>query len=139
MNKNLLIGLMFTAISILFGSIALTYNVGTLSEPGPGLFPFIVSALLAVVGVASIIDSRLEAHESADFKLKNISVITLSLVAFAVVSDYINMSVGIVVLVAIASIGATTYSITRVIKISIGLIAVAFAFKYLLGLNLPLF
>jgi hypothetical protein len=49
------------------------------------------------------------------------------------------MILGIVFLVFCSSFAGTSYSITRNLKISAGLIAVAFAFRHLLGLQLPLF
>lgn len=139
MKKNVLISILFIVIALGFGIPAMQYNVGTIGNPGPGLFPLGVSALLFIIGVISYIDSKLEDSDYVNFNLKNISIITVALVLFALATDYINMSVGIVTLVAVASLSATTYSYSRVIKISIGLIAIATAFKYLLGLNLPLF
>jgi hypothetical protein len=53
-------------------------------------------------------------------------------------SRYVNMLVGIVALVFCASYAGKTYSVSRNIKITLGLIAVAFIFRNLLGLNLPL-
>ena len=49
------------------------------------------------------------------------------------------MILGIVFLVFCSTFAGTSYSVVRNIKISIGLIAVAFAFKNLLGLQLPLY
>jgi hypothetical protein len=44
-----------------------------------------------------------------------------------------------VFMVFVASLAGTSYSWKRSLKISAGLIAVAFAFQKLLGLNLPLY
>lgn len=130
---------MFIAFALVFNFTSITYNIGTLDSPGPGLFPFIVSGLLLVVGIATVIKTRFVEKETVDFKIKNISIITLSLVGFALATQYINMIAGIVVLVAVSSLSANNASISRSIKIIVGLVAVACAFKYLLGLNLPLF
>ena len=56
---------------------------------------------------------------------------------FAVVSEYVNMLVAIVVLVMLSAL-STEFSWLRVAKLVAGLIAVAYVFKYLLGVNLPL-
>ena len=73
------------------------------------------------------------------YNVKNIAVVLLSLVGFAVISQYINMILAIVFLVFCSTFAGTSYSVVRNIKISLGLIAVAFAFKTLLGLSLPLY
>ena len=138
MNKNLLIGILFIIIALGFAIPATQYPIGGFGNPGPGLFPLMISVLLFINGVIALVDSKLQPSETVEIKFKNIAIITVALVCFALATDYINMSVGIVILVAISSFSADTYSIPRVIKISLGLIALAFAFKYLLGLNLPL-
>lgn len=139
MNKNLSIGILFIVIAVLFGVPAIQYNVGTFDNPGPGLFPIVTAILLGIIGIIAIIDSKLEGSELVHIEFKNIAIITIALIAFALTTQYINMSVGIVFLVTISSLSAATYSLIRVTKISVGLIIVASAFKYLLGLNIPLF
>lgn len=138
MNKNLVTGILFIVIALLFNFISTTYTVGTLDNPGAGLFPFIVSAMLLGIGIITVIRTWIVKRELFEFNFKNIIVVTSSLLGFALATSYINMIAGICVLVAVSSLGASTYSVSRIIKIIIGLVAVAFAFKYLLGLNLPL-
>ena len=70
---------------------------------------------------------------------KNISVILASLCGFALVSHFVNMTLGILAMVFIASIAAPSYSWRRNLKIAAGLLAIAFAFQKLLGFNLPLY
>ena len=98
-----------------------------------------VSSLLGVIGVISVVRSRFVPPVPLSYSIKNIAIIMLSLCGFAVVSGFINMIVGIVFLVFCSTLAGTSYSVVRNIKISLGLIAVAFAFRNLLGLNLPLF
>jgi hypothetical protein len=75
--------------------------------------------------------------------MKNIAIVLASLCGFAVVSAHINMIAGIVFMVFCAAFAGTSpakpYSVVRNIKVSAGLIAVAFAFVRLLGLQLPLY
>ena len=57
-----------------------------------------------------------------------------------IVSVMLGMIAGIVFMVFCASFaGTASYSVVRNLKISAGLIAVAFAFQKLLGFNLPLY
>ena len=138
-DRNLVRGLFLIAISLAFGLTSLRYPIGQFSRAGPGLFPLMVSSLLFLIGLATVVRSRFVERAHLNFNLKNIALILLSLCGFAVISLYLNMIVGIVFMVFCASMAGTSYSVMRNLKISAGLIAVAFAFQKLLGLNLPLY
>ena len=88
----------------------------------------------------TVVRSRFVERVQLEFKLKNIAIILASLCGFAVLSEYLNMIVGIVFMVFCASFaGTSSYSVMRNLKIAAGLIAVALAFQKLLGFNLPLY
>ena len=138
-DRNLVRGLFLIAISLAFGLTSLRYPIGQFSRAGPGLFPLMVSSLLFLIGLATVVRSRFVERAHLNFNLRNIALIVLSLCGLAVISLYLNMSAGIVFMVFCASMAGTSYSVMRNLKISAGLIAVAFAFQKLLGLNLPLY
>ncbi|MFZ3121737.1 MAG: tripartite tricarboxylate transporter TctB family protein [Variovorax sp.] len=138
-NRNFVRGVVIMAIALLFGGVALTYNVGTVAHSGPGLFPLMISGFLFVIGAITAGRSFFIERAPVDYNVKNIALILTSLVGFAVISEHINMILGIVFLVFCATFAGTSYSVVRNVKISLGLIAVAFAFKNFLGLSLPLY
>lgn len=139
-NRNFIRGLVLMAIALLFGLVSQqNYSIGQFSRSGPGLFPLMVSSILFLIGLLSVVRSHFVDPVPLDYSVKNIAIILLSLVGFTVISEYINMILGIVFLVFCSTFAGTSYSVVRNIKISAGLIAVAFAFKYLLGLSLPLY
>ena len=138
-NRNFIRGLVLMAIALLFGLLSLNYTIGQLSRSGPGMFPLIVSSILFLIGLLSVVRSHFFDPVHLDYSIKNIVLILLSLVGFTVISEYINMILGIIFLVFCSTFAGTSYSVVRNIKISAGLIAVAFAFKHLLGLSLPLY
>ena len=138
-NRNFVRGLFLMAIALLFGLVSRNYAIGQLSRSGPGLFPLMVSSLLFLVGLLSVVRSRFVDHVPLDYNVKNIAIILLSLCGFVLASQYLNMIAGIIFLVFCSTFAGTSYSVVRNLKISAGLIAIAFAFKNLLGLNLPLF
>ena len=127
------------AIALLFGLLAFNYKIGQLSRSGPGLFPLMVSSFLFCIGLITLIRSHFDAPVALSYNVKNITLVLLSLCGFVVASEYINMIVGIIFMVFCCTFAGTSYSVVRNIKISVGLIAVAFAFKNFLGLNLPLY
>ena len=127
------------AISLAFGLTSTNYNIGDFAKAGPGLFPAIMSALLFVIGVATVIRSRFVARVPLELHVKNIAVILGSLCGFALASMFVNMIAGIVVMVFCATLAGSSYSWKRNVKIAAGLVMMALVFQQLLGLNLPLY
>lgn len=138
-NRNFVRGLCLMAIALVFGGVSFNYTLGELSRSGPGLFPLMVSSFLFIIGVLTVVRSHFVDPVPLDYSVKNIAIILLSLVGFSVLSQYVNMILGIVFLVFCSTLAGTSYSVVRNIKISVGLVAVAFAFKQFLGLSLPLY
>jgi hypothetical protein len=127
------------AIALVFGLGSLNYNIGHFSRAGPGLFPLLVSCLVFLIGLISVVRSRFVEVVPLNYNLKNIALVMSGLCGFALISQHLNMILGIVFLVFCVSFAGTSYSVVRNFKISVGLIVIAFAFQKLLGLQLPLF
>jgi len=138
-NRNFVRGLCLMAIALVFGGVSFNYTLGELSRSGPGLFPLLVSSFLFVIGLLTVVRSHFVDPVPLDYSAKNIAIILVSLVGFSVISQFVNMILGIVFLVFCSTLAGTSYSLVRNVKISIGLVAVAFAFKQFLGLSLPLY
>ena len=138
-NRNFVRGLFLMAIAALFGTVATRYSIGQLSRSGPGLFPLGVSCMLGAIGLLTVVRSHFVQPVPLDYNVKNIALVLTGIAGLALISQYINMIVGITFLVFVVTYAGTSYSIVRNIKISIGLILVAFAFKQFLGLQLPLY
>lgn len=127
------------AIAMLFGLVSFNYKMGQLSRAGPGLFPLMVSSFLFLIGLIIAVRSYFVERVLMNYHVKNVAVVLLSLVGFALLSEYVNMILGIIFMVFCSTFAGTSYSVLRNIKVSSGLIATAFGFKYLLGLQLPLY
>lgn len=138
-SRNFVRGVVIMALALLFGIVALNYKLGTLGRSGAGMFPFMVSCALFVIGLITAGRSFFIERLPVDYDVKNIALVLASLVGFAVISEYLNMILGIVFLVFCSTFAGTSYSVFRNIKISVCLIAIAFAFKNFLGLSLPLY
>ena len=138
-DRNLVRGLFVLAIALTFGLVALGYPIGSFSRAGPGLFPLLVSCLLFVIGAITVVRSRFVERVPLNFNMKNIALVLASLAGFAVISEHLNMILGIVFMVFCAAFAGSTYSIVRNAKVAAVLIAIAFAFQKLLGVNLSLY
>jgi hypothetical protein len=139
-DRNLARGIFLVLIALLFGvTAAVNYPVGDFARAGPGLFPILVSCLLLLVGISTIVRSFFSDKAALTFSIRNIGLILGSLCAFAIISEFVNMTAGIIAMVFLSTLAGSNYSVVRNIKISVGLIAVAFVFARFLGLNLPLY
>ena len=138
-DRNLLRGLFLTGIALLFGIQSAQYKIGELTRAGPGMFPLLVSSLLLLVGLAMIVRSVFVARAPMHYSLRNMGIILASLVGFALVSQFLNMVAGILVLVFCAALASPPYSVMRNMQIAAVLIVVAFAFQRLFGLELNLY
>ena len=139
-DRNLARGIFLVAIALLFGiTAAINYPIGDFARAGPGLFPIMISCLLFLVGTATIVRAHFTERVPLTFSIRNIGLILGSLIAFALVSEFVNMTIGIIAMVFLAALAGSNYSVVRNIKISVGLVAIAFIFAKFLGLNLPLY
>jgi hypothetical protein len=57
MKKDTLTGLLFFSIGALFFLYSKTYDIGTLTDMGPGYFPTVVSFILLCLGIIMILKS----------------------------------------------------------------------------------
>ena len=137
-NRKVMRGLALIAIALFFGLQASQLQLGTLARAGAGLFPMMVSVAVGLIGLVMLVQARFEAAEPMGFDLKNIAIIMAALIGFVQIAQHLNVIAAIVYLVFVSGFAAADYSLARNLKISLALIAIAAAFHYLLGLNLPL-
>ena len=138
-NQNTGRGLLLAAVALTFLLQAPGLKIGSLSRPGPGLFPFMVASTLLIIGIVIVVRSRFIEAVPLDFRFRNIALIAASLVSFALVSEYVNMLAGIAVMATMASLASEDFSIPRTGVIIVALWLIAFAMKKTLGVQLPLY
>ncbi len=114
------------------------YGIGSFNRPGPGLFSALVGSLLLLIAGIIIVRSRLAEAPPLDLKLRNIGLVTASLLAFVAVTEYVNMIVAIATMVTIVSFATENFSWRRTAIIAASLCAVAIVMKMALGVQLPL-
>lgn len=138
-NQNVGRGLLLAAVALFFLLQAPSLTIGSLSRPGPGLFPLLVSSTLLIIAVVIVGRSFFIAAMPFDFQFRNLALIAASLVSFALVSEFVNMVAGIAVMATMASYASEDFSIPRTAVIVAALCAIAIAMKKLLGVQLPLY
>lgn len=138
-NRDLAKGLSLLAIALFFCLQARGYSLGTLGRAGPGMFPLVVSVLLFLVGLAIVVRTRLVSAGKLEFKARNIALVAAGLLSFVLLSEHVNMLVGLVVMVLVTSYAASDFKLSRALALSAVLASVALAMKLGLGLQLPLY
>ena len=138
-NQNTGRGLLLAAVAFFFLVQAPKLTIGSLSRPGPGLFPVMVASLLLLIAIVIVVRSRFIEAVPLDFRFRNIALIAASLVTFTLVSEFVNMLAGVAVMVTLASLASEDFSIPRTATIVGALCLIAFAMKRLLGVQRPLY
>ena len=137
MNNRNFVSLFLIVFALIFGGVATTYPLARSAAPAPACSRWSAAAS-PLIGLITVIRSRYVEPVPLSYSVKNIAIILASLCGFVLISHFLNMLLGIVFLVFCSTLAGTSYSVVRNVKISVGLIAVAFAFKHLLGLGLPI-
>ena len=138
-NQNIGRGLLLAAVALLFLVQAPKLTIGSLSRPGPGLFPVMVASLLLFIAIVIVVRSRFLEAVPLDFHFRNIALVAASLLCFALISEYVNMLAGIIVMATMVSFASDDFSIPRAATIAGALCLIAFAMKKFLGVQLPLY
>ena len=138
--KDFWAGLFFIAVAAGFMLLSRHYNMGNMHRMGPALFPTLVGALLAGLGL--IIAARSFAIDGPPVPRLHARPILISLVAislFGVVLAHFGLVAAVIVLVAVAALASNE---SKPLEVA-GLIALLIVFSvgvfaWLLGLPIPL-
>lgn len=97
-------GLLLTATGLFAVVYAQTYTFGTLSRMGPGYFPVVLGALLAVLGLLVAIPAWFRVGEGPKVKWKTFSIVIGSVVVFAATLKVLGLILCTALAVLIASL-----------------------------------
>jgi Tripartite tricarboxylate transporter TctB family len=138
--KDFWAGLVFAAIGTGFILIALQYRLGDMHRMGPAMFPTMVGALLAVLGM--VITARAFAFDGEPvpgFQARPIGVSFLAIVLFGVALQYLGLVAAVLVLVLVGAFAARdTRPLQNVALAAVMVLFSVAVFVWLLGLPLPL-
>jgi hypothetical protein len=138
--KDFWAGLTFVAIGGGFVLLAQQYRLGDMHRMGPAMFPTLVGALLAALGL--IMALRSFARDGApisDFHARPIVVSLLAIVLFGIALQWLGLVAAVTVLVLIGANAARDVRQLDNLALAAGMIVFSVAvFVWLLGLPLPL-
>lgn len=98
-------GLLFLIVGLLFSTWATSYTIGTASNMGPGYFPFMLGAILAILGVLNLLKSMAsrEVKVPAHIAWRPLVLILLANILFGVLLPSMGLVVAIFVLILVSS------------------------------------
>ncbi len=110
-NKDLLAGLMFIVIGVVFLVGAYNYQMGTAARMGPGYFPRILGAAMAALGVVVAAiglknQAQWAATEGIGWSWKPVIILTVAVVLFGFALPLAGMVIAIALLTVISGIAA---------------------------------
>lgn len=110
-NKDLLAGLMFIVIGVVFLVGAYNYQMGTAARMGPGYFPRILGAAMAALGVVVAAiglknQAQWAATEGIGWSWKPVIILTVAVVLFGFALPLAGMVIAIALLTMISGIAA---------------------------------
>jgi len=131
-------GLLFIGIAGVFMALASQYRFGEAHRMGPGYFPIMVGALLAVLGANVAARSLvLDGPPVERFNARPLLVTLVAVVLFGLTLDKLGLAAAIAVLVMVSAYAERNVRILHSIGLAAVLIAFSVAaFVWLLGLPL---
>jgi hypothetical protein len=130
-------GLMYAAVGVAAAWIARDYNMGSAVRMGPAYFPTLLSALLILVGSASLIRSFLHRGEGIKaFAWKEIGLIIGSLVLFGLLVRSAGLAPSLMLLVLVSAWASPDFRFKTALLLALATTALSVA-VFVKGLGLP--
>jgi hypothetical protein len=138
--KDFWAGLIFIAIGGGFILLAQQYRLGDMHRMGPAMFPTLVGALLAALGLIIALRSfALDGAPVPRFEARPIGVSILAIVLFGIALQWLGLIAAVAVLVLVGACAARDVRPLENLALAAALIVFSVAvFVWLLGLPLPL-
>jgi Tripartite tricarboxylate transporter TctB family len=137
--KDILAGSVFIVFGVAFAAIALTYDVGTTFDMGPGYFPLALGGILALLGILIIGKGFIagEGQPIGHIPWRSVILITAAILFFALTVRGLGLVPALLVTVALAGFAEPRAGVLWPIAIAIGLTVLS-VLIFVVGLQLRL-
>jgi hypothetical protein len=138
LNQDVVAGVLLVAVGVFVLCATFSLERGSLRLPGPAYFPQAAAAMMALLGVA-VVATRGELGVASGWNLRGMVLLTASILVFAATIRSAGFLIAAPLTVLVASFASRETRIVEML-ISSGILTVfcLLAFKYALGLPLPL-
>jgi hypothetical protein len=131
-------GLMFIGFGLGFAIIGQNYQMGTAVRMGPAYFPTILGGLLAVLGVAIVIDGLVEEGPKVPrFYFKPLILILLAIVLFGMLLKPLGLVICAAILIGVGALGGLDFRWKEVVILFV-VLAVFSVYVFVKALGLPI-
>ena len=97
-------GLLFVAIGVAFAVLAQNYRFGTAARMGPGYFPTLLGALMALLGLTLAVPAFARDGDAMQrFHLRPFLFVLLAIAVFGLALPYLGLAAAIAALVVVGS------------------------------------
>ena len=136
-SKDFYAGLIFIFFGLFAVMEARHYPLGTAASMGPGYFPLFLGGILILFGlVISGRSLRSSGGTLKSFALRPMLLVTLAVLAFALLLEPAGVALATLALITISSLGGWEVRLREVVLIYLGLAALAVGL-FVYGLGLP--
>jgi hypothetical protein len=139
-SKDFWAGLIFIAIGGGFVLLAQQYRLGDMHRMGPAMFPTLIGALLAALGLIIALRSFvLDGAPVPRFDARPIGISILAIVLFGIALQWLGLVAAIAALVLVGAYASREVRLLDNLALAAAMIVFSVAvFVWLLGLPLPL-
>jgi Tripartite tricarboxylate transporter TctB family len=136
-SKDFWSGVMLIAIGIAAIVLARDYPLGTALRMGPGYFPTVLGAVLALFGLVLVVRAfRSSDRIVGNWSIRALIILPVAFVLFGVLIDRAGFIPALIVLIIGASAAGREFKLVEVVLLAIGLTAACVA-VFIFGLGLP--
>lgn len=137
-SKDLSAGLLFIAIAAVFAVGTLELDLGTPLRLGPGAFPLLLAAVLALLGLVIVVQAfRHPVAHVMTVPWRGIVLIVLAPILFGLTVRGLGLVASIALVVAVSAYASRRMSLKLAVAITIGLTLFC-VLVFNVGLGLPL-
>jgi hypothetical protein len=145
-QKDFFSGVMFFALGLAFVGLAQKYAIGTASRMGPGYFPTVLGALLAVLGLAIAIKGLTAGDRSGDrdgdvarLHFGPLVIVLGAVLLFGALLRPAGLVAAALTLIGTAAYASHEFSLREVVPLALVLVALVLAvFVWGLGMVIPI-
>jgi len=136
--KDVLSGLLFIALAVIFGLQTQQLAMGTAVRMGPGYFPLLLSVLMGVFGLIVLINGlRFEGDRTTSIAWRALILLTACTVFFGAAIRPLGFLPTLGITVFVSALASQKFRLTTALAITAVMVVFCWA-VFILGLGLPL-
>jgi Tripartite tricarboxylate transporter TctB family len=136
--KDFWAGLMFLAFGVGFAWVAQNYQMGTSVRMGPAYFPTVLGGILALIGIAIVIQSLATTGGPVPkFYFRPLVLIVFAVVVFGILLKPLGLVLSLAILVGIGAFGGFEFK-SKEVAILYVVLAIFSVWVFVKGLGLPI-